>query len=257
MPMFVQEADGIFHLRVPFENLTTSVFLLITQQGPVLYDCATTASDVENVILPALRSMDITPQDLRALVISHAHADHSGGTAVLLQHVPRLQVIAQNPQKYENAVFTPADGEMLFGSLQALTLPGHTVDCLGLYDTKTASLLTADALQLRGIGRFGCSLAAPADYVKTIERIRRLAPQRILTAHDYAPYGDKAGTPAEIARYLDGCLDVLKEIESFIIRHQFLSAEDLTLAFRAQHSDWPLLPQTTVHHMLNELSIKG
>lgn len=254
MNVFVQETTEILRLRVPFEKLTTSVFLLLTQEGPVLYDCATTAQDVENVILPALRERGVAPQDLRALILSHAHADHSGGMAALLRHAPKLQVIAQNAQKYDAPVHVPSDGEMLFGSLRALHLPGHTADCLGLYDVRTDTLLTSDALQLMGIDRFGCSLAAPEDYVRTIEKIRRLAPRRILTAHAYVPYGDRAEGAMEIARYLGGCEDVLAEIKAFVAAHRHMEAEDITAAFRAQHPHWPLLPKTTVRHLLQEIN---
>lgn len=250
MQMFTQETAGIFRLRVPFENLTASVFLLMTQKGPVLYDCATTAFDVENVILPALYEMSIAPEKLHAIVISHAHADHSGGLMTLLQHAPQIQVIAKAPQKYETAVYVPTDGEVLFESIQALYLPGHTLDCLGLYDLRSDTLLTADALQLQGVGRFGCSLAAPDDYVKTIEKIRSLAPHKILTAHAYVPYGEKAEGAAEIAHYLSTCMDVWKEIEAFVTAHRHLNVEDITTAFHTQHPLWPPLPKTTVKHAL-------
>lgn len=241
MLAFNPETEGIFRLCVPFENLTTSVFLLLTQEGPVLYDCATTSEDVKTVILPALAELRIAPQDLRGLVVSHAHADHSGGLATLQEHAPQVPVITAH---------TAAEAEVLFGSLRALHLPGHTADCLGLYDLNTDTLLTADALQLMGIGRFGCSLAVPEDYVQTIEKIRRLAPRRILTAHAYVPYGNRAEGAAEIARYLDGCLDVLAEIKAFVAAQRHLAAEEITEAFRAQHPHWPLLPKTTVKHLL-------
>ena len=60
MRLFEQEAAGIYRLRVPFEDLTTSVFLLETAKGPVLYDCATTSENVEQVILPALAEMGVS-----------------------------------------------------------------------------------------------------------------------------------------------------------------------------------------------------
>ena len=240
MRLFEREAAGIYRLRVPFENLTTSVFLLVTPEGPVLYDCATTSEDVETVILPALAERRIAPQDLRAVVLSHAHADHNGGLAALREHTPDVPVITAH---------TAAEAEVLFGCLQALHLPGHTADCLGVYDLRTGTLLTADALQLMGVARFGCSLAAPEDYVQTIEKIRRLAPDRILPAHAYVPYGDRAEGTAEITRYLDGCLDVLAEIKAFVAEHQHWAAEEITDAFRAQHPHWPQLPKSTVKSM--------
>lgn len=243
MRLFEQEAAGVYRLRVPFEDLTTSVFLLETPEGPVLYDCATTSEDVEQVILPALAEMGVAPEELRALVLSHAHADHSGGEAALRQHAPQIAVITAH---------TAADGDILFDGWQTLHLPGHALDCLGLYDQSTGVLLTGDALQLRGIGRFGCGLAAPNAYLQTIEKVRTLAPQVILTAHTYAPHGDRAEGAAERARYLDGCADAAREIAAFVGVHRQRTAEEIAAAFRAQHADWPLLPKSTVKNILKE-----
>ena len=45
---------GIYRLKIPFESIYTSVFLIKTEQGNALVDCATYASDVDKYILPAL-----------------------------------------------------------------------------------------------------------------------------------------------------------------------------------------------------------
>ena len=246
---FHQEAPCVYRLWVPFENLNTSVFLLLTPEGPVLYDCATTAQDVEAVILPALAQMGIRPEQLHAIVVSHAHGDHCGGLATLLQHAPQLRVVAVDPQLRPGSAYVPSDGELLFGCMQALYLPGHTADCLALYDRRNDLLLTADALQLQGIGRYGCAVTLPDGYAASIARIRTLAPHTILTSHPYAPYGEKASDPAEVARYLDGCLAALEEIRTFTLEHPHQDAETIAAAFRAEHPQWPLLPAVTVRSL--------
>lgn len=249
--MFLKEAEGIFRLRVPFENIETGVFLLKTPCGPVLYDCATTAEDTENVILPALAQMHIPPEHLHALVLSHAHADHCGGAEALLQHAPQLRVFALSQPPFAAEAYAPLDGEMLFNCIRALHLPGHTADCLGLYDTLTGTLLTADALQLRGIGRYGCSVTLPDDYIHSVEKIRCLSPRRILLSHDYVPYGEKAEGAQEIARCLDACLNTQQEISQFVAARADWVPAAIAEAFSAQYPDWPLLPKTSVKSLLN------
>ena len=44
--MFQEQIKDIYRLVVPFENLYTSVFLMRTNQGNALVDCATYAKDV-------------------------------------------------------------------------------------------------------------------------------------------------------------------------------------------------------------------
>jgi len=249
---FTQVAEGLYRLCVPFENISTAVFLLLTEKGPALYDCATTESDVENVLFPALRQLNITPEHLHALVISHAHADHSGGLNAVLRHAPQIRVIAHSPQKFDCDVYAPRDEEILFHGISAIHLPGHTSDCLGLYDQRTDTLLSADALQLQGIDRFGCSVAHPDLYKQTVEKIRRLSQQTILTSHVYAPYGDSAQGEAEITRYLDGCLEILEEIEAFAANLSPLDADAITAEFRKQHPHWPPLSKSTVKGLLQK-----
>lgn len=38
MNEFYKETDGIYRLRVPFDRIYTSVFLIQTENGPVLVD---------------------------------------------------------------------------------------------------------------------------------------------------------------------------------------------------------------------------
>ena len=246
-------ADGLYRLWVPFETVQTSVFLMLTPEGPVLYDCATTAQDVETLILPALARMGVSPGRLHAIVISHAHGDHCGGLSALLQRAPQLRVYALDPQLSPGAVHIPDDGEILFGCLQALYLPGHTSDCLGLYDRRNDLLLTADALQLQGIDRYGCGVSLPDEYAATIDKIRTLSPHILLTSHSYAPYGEKAVGDAAVTRYLDGCMNVLDEIRAFISVCPHQDAETITAAFRAQHPQRPLLPVSTVRALQHSI----
>ena len=82
--LFQREAEGIYRLKVPFEDLYTSVFLIISEEGRFLVDCATNAYDVDKVILPALEKMGFGLCDISAIVVTHRHGDHapcSGGQA--------------------------------------------------------------------------------------------------------------------------------------------------------------------------------
>ncbi len=51
---FIKEINKIYRLKVPFEDLYTSVFLIKTETSNLLVDCATTKLDVEEYIIPAL-----------------------------------------------------------------------------------------------------------------------------------------------------------------------------------------------------------
>ena len=67
--VFLKETEYIYRLKIPFETVYTSVFLIKSTSGVFLVDCATTEGDVDNVILPALSALgykmgDIKPFDM-------------------------------------------------------------------------------------------------------------------------------------------------------------------------------------------------
>ena len=54
---FYRETEGIWRLKVPFDTVYTSVFLVVTDEKRILVDCATTREDVDLRIAPACRAL--------------------------------------------------------------------------------------------------------------------------------------------------------------------------------------------------------
>ena len=197
--------EGLFRILVPFEDLTTTVYVVAGEDGVALIDAATTAQDVENHVLPALNSLRIAPDSVRCLLFSHEHADHAGGKIRLHEAFPKAEAkCAFTPLP---TGFTPLrDGERFLGRLRAVMLGGHTSQSFGFYDEPTGTLLSADCLQLYGIGKYRSGVTLPDLYRTTVERVRALSPRRIVAAHEYDPLGSIAEGEAEIAEYLTICL---------------------------------------------------
>jgi glyoxylase-like metal-dependent hydrolase (beta-lactamase superfamily II) len=173
--VFYKELEGIYRLKVPFEGIYTSVFLVTSEKGAILVDCATTAEDVDGVILPALRAMGYGASDLRAIVLTHRHGDHAGGLPRLLAHAPGLEVIT--------------DVRSLWCGIATYPMPGHTADAIGVFDAHTHTLLSGDGLQGAGVDRYRCSLKEPQAYMQTLERIRADEKiENILFSHAYEPW---------------------------------------------------------------------
>ena len=62
---FYKEREGIYRLKVPFGAVYTSVFLIETEEGDVLVDCATTKDDVDERIIPALQRLGKNISDIK------------------------------------------------------------------------------------------------------------------------------------------------------------------------------------------------
>ncbi len=90
MTHFYEEFTGIYRLKIPFDQIYTSVFLIETPNGAALVDCATTSEDVDDRIVPALKEMNYELSDLKMLILTHKHGDHAGGLQRVLFHAPNI-----------------------------------------------------------------------------------------------------------------------------------------------------------------------
>ena len=191
---FIREVDGIYRLRVPFENLYTSVFLVEFNGGALLVDCATTARDVDEVILPALRMQGYEMSDLSAIVLTHRHGDHAGGLEEIMKHAPNISVVSEAGALNEY--------------IAVCRLAGHTEDSVGVYDSRTKTLISGDGLQGAGVDKYRCSLKNRQAYIETINRIKKDGSiENILLSHAYEPwYADRMVGREAVENCLSDCL---------------------------------------------------
>lgn len=200
---FEKEIRDIYRLKVPFDgDVYTSLFLIRTKQGNVLVDCATYASDVDEYILPALRMLKLKLEDIRYLVLTHKHSDHAGGAERLSEFAPTLEVVSDVR-------------EIFLNGLTVYELKGHTLDCIGILDKRSDTLIAGDGLQGYGVGKYRCSLESKEEYIKTIDKIkkdRRI--KNILFSHAYEPwYKYGAFGREEVENCLQDCIEYVNKEE--------------------------------------------
>ncbi len=205
MIAFEELVSGIYRLKVPFEAIYTSVFLLRTSEADILLDGGPSPENAENHVLPALQKENA---NICLIVRSHCHGDHSGGVERIAEAFPAARIGLMEDDFPQNGKYIRLhDGDMLAGRFQVLHLPGHTRECLALLDTESKTLLSADSLQAKGIGKYGVSFTDRPAYLQSVERIRRLGVERIIASHAFAPYGFQAVGQQAVGVYLDACVD--------------------------------------------------
>ena len=191
---FQKEIGDIYRLKVPFENLYTSVFIIKKPVGNVLVDCATYDSDVDEYILPALKSASLSISDVDYLVLTHAQGDHAGGLKRILHYNSNIKVVKSGD-------------EFSIDAIRLYALKGHTLDCVGVFDESTGTLISGDGLQGAGIGKYRCSITSKEEYLKTIEKIDKDDKiENILFSHAYEPwYKDYVKGREQIKQCLKDC----------------------------------------------------
>ena len=220
----IQQINGQIHrVTLAYKDIFTTVYTLNTPQGAVLFDAGSFDKDLEEFILPLLKAAGIDGKQLKYVFISHNHLDHAGGLPRLLEAFPDLQVITHSEtlrSKYgSDRVLCPADGELILDTFRVVSIPGHTADSAALLDIRTNTLVTGDCLQQHGIlgsGDWASNISYPTAHRTALARVRTLGADRILTAHDYVPYGYRADGREAVGQMLDACEAPLLRLAALI-----------------------------------------
>ena len=204
-------SDGLYRLRVPFEDITTSVYFFLNDKGAVIIDSATYPSDADEYIIPAMNELGISVKDVKVLALTHIHSDHAGGIERLSYLIPNAKVMAPFEMNVPNFLRI-MDQDMFLDELMAIRLPGHSKNSVGYLDIRTNTLLSGDCLQLLGIGKYRDGIAYPELYISSVKRLKCMDIKRIVAAHEYDPLGSVAEGESEVENYLNMCIDIASEL---------------------------------------------
>ena len=241
-------------ITIPYKDIYTSVFILDTPEGTILFDTAFCNYDVDTYILPELKR-----RNLRYIFISHNHKDHALGPARLMEIYPDATIVAQDDALAEKfsqfSVLHPQDGDMLLDSFQVISTPGHSADSQSLLDTRTKMLFTGDSLQAYGIfgeGEWGACIRCVPEYLTTLEKLKTLEVDNLVMSHDYHPYGNEVFGTEEIHNCLDICAKALFQVKDVLCAHLELSDQEIADLYN-KASNLPIIPAFLVEAIRNTL----
>jgi glyoxylase-like metal-dependent hydrolase (beta-lactamase superfamily II) len=222
--------DDIFKISIPFENIFTSVFIIKTEDGAVIFDCGTYASDVDEYILPNVKALGLE-NEVKHLFLSHSHSDHAGGLERLCGVFNDAKIYTRSDKiakRFENTCL-PSDGEEIASKLYAITIKGHADDCMALFDKRSGTLITGDCLQLYGVfgrGDWGTGISDTDSYFKNLEKLRKMDIKMIIASHDYHPLGQHA-MGETVKEYIDTCEKAVRELLEFYKQNCELNEDEL------------------------------
>ena len=198
MSGFYEEINGICRLKIPFDKIYTSVFLIEQYETPILIDCATTSEDVDKYIVPSLKAYGYEFSDIGVLILTHRHRDHAGGMDQVLSLAPNIKVVKKIGRIFDRLFMYP--------------MSGHTKNCVGVLDERSHTLICGDGLQGAGVDRFRCHVEDVDAYQETIDRIKndnRI--ENLLFSHAYEPWNVDRMVGRE---HVNQCLSLCKKYVS-------------------------------------------
>lgn len=154
-----------------------------------------------------LLSLDLTPQQIDLIVITHAHPDHLEAAALFKK--PTLFTMGLAEFEFIKQWFGPygqetgngfepdfflQDGELTLGDLsfQVITTPGHSPGSICLYWPERKALFSGDLIFSQGVGRTDLPGGNGGLLKESIQQIAVLDIDYLLSGHGEVIKGKKA-----------------------------------------------------------------
>ncbi|MEI5906798.1 MBL fold metallo-hydrolase [Bacillus spongiae] len=178
LPTLLQEdiylIDGLF---LEMKERTGSY--VIKSEKPTIIETCTSSS--VPYILQGLSNLDLSPEEIEYIIVTHIHLDHAGGVGLLLQHCPNAKVVVHPkgarhlvdptklilgakavygkhfnqlfdpiiPVKEENILIMNEEDELEIGedrTLRFYDTPGHANHHFCIFDSKSKGIFSGDTL---------------------------------------------------------------------------------------------------------------
>ena len=164
-------ADGVWRIPTSVGDLVNAVAIRDEEGSVTLVDPGLRLGFARRRLRAGLHAIGAAPADVRRVVVTHAHTDHVGGLAALVEQsgaevhahereavylrdgrTPRMR--RGRPSSFPAVTVAEEflDGTLLPGGLRVVHTPGHTPGHVSLRHEPTGLLITGDALfNVRGI----------------------------------------------------------------------------------------------------------
>jgi len=161
------------------------------------------------ILVRELHELDLFLEDIKRVILTHAHFDHSGGVhlfraAKLGAHRDEAEIVENGDSKASLATLFSAnlkkksvdfkldDGDLIKSGgikLRVIHTPGHTKGSICLYDETNKMLFSGDTVFESGFGRVDFPGSSSREMKQTLEKLSKLEIDMILPGHGAIVWG--------------------------------------------------------------------
>ncbi|MHA2059750.1 MAG: MBL fold metallo-hydrolase [Candidatus Ranarchaeia archaeon] len=204
----VESINGTIHLLrgAPWSSGDANIFFVNHKTEIILFDAG--SDSTAPLTIKALEDFGIPFEKVKAVVLTHCHADHSSGLVEMKKKNPNLQVwvshrearvleeaddhiglwsliglkvtpIPVDRQLKENDTFSTGDHKW-----QVLETPGHSSGSLCFYEAEKKILISGDTVFSRGsVGRVDFPTGNPKELGDSLNRLSTFEVGMLLPGH--------------------------------------------------------------------------
>ena len=164
-----------------------SAWLLVSDQGLILFDSL--YGELTDLVIDGIRELGFDPDDVRYVIVTHAHFDHIGGARRFQEEFGSVVMMTDADwqmtdepaiyQDYPKPVrhLSVADGSTLnLGRtrLRFMVTPGHTPGVLSTRFTVYDRGYPHDAFMFGGVGLNFSGVERTESYINSVQRLQQL-----------------------------------------------------------------------------------
>lgn len=179
-----------------------------------IHDAKTCIVVDPSAALPVLQFLENHKLMLAGILVTHHHADHTGGIQALLEQFPIPVYGPDNPEIHSvsHSVQDNQTISLAGKHFTVLAVPGHTLDHIAYYLPAEKALFSGDTLFAGGCGRI--FEGTPAQMLASLEKLAALpADTRLFCTHEYTVSNLRFALEVEpssepLHKRLSGCLEL-------------------------------------------------
>ena len=178
-----QVFDNLYYVGAKW----VSAWLLETDQGLILFD--TLYGELTDLVIDGIRELGFDPNDIRYVVVTHAHYDHIGGAkrmqdefgAVVLMTAEDWDMVEEDPVYREypkpmRHLLVTDNGTVNLGrtGLRFIKTPGHTVGVASTRFTVYDNGFPFQAFMFGGVGLNFEGVERTEMYIASVKRLQQM-----------------------------------------------------------------------------------
>lgn len=189
--MITKIAEKVWKVRTSF--LDANVYL-VNVDVPTLIDLGYC---YDKTLVDDLKSVGYLPDDIKRVIFTHLHADHSGNPSLFhnakfyasyqeIKNFKSMQMFftydSQATNLLNNIKLEPLKDKL--GPFQVIQTPGHTSGSICLYLKDNNLLFTGDTLFGEHVGRTDVPTGSDKDLKESLRKLAKFK-AKLLPGHDY------------------------------------------------------------------------